>query len=175
MTMCEPTETRWWRTALLLPGMLVKKKGVGELFMVAGRFPDRAAALLWPLKKLTNKILVPESITHKSQLTWACVLNVLDWQAVEHEIMSPLHLFLTGKALRSRADLQGQVLIKQNGVAPLLTYLANKGFAGLPLRLVKRIRKAPCFIIPKIILEHWGPAVLSFGFSVPLTKFGVGV
>ncbi|CAE7903796.1 mug158 [Symbiodinium necroappetens] len=135
MTMCEPNETRWWRTALLMPGMLVKKKGVAELFMVAGSFPHRAAALLWPLKKLTNKVLVPESITRKSQLTWASVLNVLDWQAVEHEIMSPLHLFLTDKSLRSRADLQGQVLIKQNGTVPLLTYLASKGFAGLPLRL----------------------------------------
>ncbi|CAE7644664.1 mug158, partial [Symbiodinium microadriaticum] len=115
--------------------MIVKKKGVVDLFMVAGRWPDRAAACLWPMKKLTNKVMVPETITHKSQLTWACVLNVLDWQAVEHEIMSPLHMFLTDKALRSRADLQGRVLVKSNGTVPLLTYLANKGFSGLPLRL----------------------------------------
>ncbi|CAE7446860.1 mug158 [Symbiodinium sp. CCMP2592] len=135
MTSCDQYDTRWWRTALLLPGMVVKKKGVADLFMVAGRYPDRAAACLWPLKKLTNKVLAPESITHKSQFTWQCVLNVLDWQAVEHEIMSPLHMFLTDRALRSRADLQGRVLIKQNGTMPLLTYLANKGFAGLPLRL----------------------------------------
>ena len=141
MVMCGPSETRWWRTALLLRDMLVKKKNSSDVFFVVGHMPEKAAALLWPARKEGKNLWMPAKLETKHALRWGCVLDTSAWQVFQTGTVSPLHFALDNKS--GKLDgLHGKVMVQSSGTSDLVQYHANRGFANIPVSLVKKIRKA---------------------------------
>ena len=97
--------------------------------------------LLWPVNA-RGKFLTLAEADVKWQLQWETVLNVSDWQVVETQVISPLHYHLETATKKMLPELQGIILVQQTAVSGLLEHIAQRGFSGLPVRLVKRIRKA---------------------------------
>jgi hypothetical protein len=125
-----------WRTCLLQPGLLVRKKSVGNKgpwYFSLGTGAHAAAAILWPARSFAwgpSTLWGFANVTSQHDLRWESVLDASQWEVLPTVPSSPLRLFLLArcKLLEPPVDFA----LQQSKVpVPLMQAAAHAGFWNL--------------------------------------------
>ena len=130
-----------WRTALLLPGMLVAKKTSPKDFFFCV-YGGTCATVLWPAAEhadMKRKGLGFKALRSCSDLRMSVVVDVADWIVMEYANPTPLRMFVLNG---NKMPLGTSVLLAIQDCkapVPLLHYHARRGFVDVPAPVLTKL------------------------------------